>query len=112
LDLGLHEVNDVVAIVRDTAHEEAHIIFGAVIDESLEDELRITLIATGFSRPEFETPAYPWSLRPTRPISNLEETLSHQRQEVGEGELEELPPVIEHTDRRLDIPTFMRRLVR
>jgi cell division protein FtsZ len=111
LDLGLHEVNDVVAIVRDTAHEEAHIIFGAVIDESLEDELRITLIATGFSRPEFETPAYPWSIRPTRSISNLEETLAHQ-QEAREEELEELPRVIEHTDRRLEIPTFMRRLVR
>jgi len=111
VDLGLHEVNDVVAIVRDTAHEEAHIIFGAVIDESLEDELRITLIATGFSRPEFDMPTYPWSLRPTRAISALEETLA-QQQEARKEELEELPPVIEHTDRRLDIPTFMRRLVR
>lgn len=111
VDLGLHEVNDVVAIVRDTAHEEAHIIFGAVIDESLEDELRITLIATGFSRPEFDMPAYPWSLRPTRAISALEETLV-QQQEARKEELEELPPVIEHTDRRLDIPTFMRRLAR
>jgi cell division protein FtsZ len=111
LDLGLHEVSDVVAIVRDAAHEEAQIIFGAVIDESLEDELRITLIATGFSRPEFETPAYPWSLRPTRSISTLEETLAHQR-EASKEELEELPPVIEHTDRRLDVPTFMRRLGR
>jgi cell division protein FtsZ len=111
LDLGLHEVNDVVAIVRDAAHEEAQIIFGAVIDENLEDELRITLIATGFSRPEFEMPAHPWSLQPTRGISTLEETLA-QQQEASKEELEELSPVIEHTDRRLDIPTFMRRLVR
>jgi cell division protein FtsZ len=90
---------------------KAHIIFGAVIDEHLEDELRITLIATGFSRPEFEMPAYPWSLRPTRAISPLEETLTHQ-QETRQEELEELSPVIEQADRRLDIPTFMRRLVR
>jgi cell division protein FtsZ len=100
-----------VAIVRDAAHEEAQIIFGAVIDENLEDELRITLIATGFSRPEFEMPAHPWSLQPTRGISTLEETLA-QQQEASKEELEELSPVIEHTDRRLDIPTFMRRLVR
>ena len=111
LDLGLHEVNDVVAIVRDAAHEDAHIIFGAVIDEHFDDELRITLIATGFSRPEVETSAYPWSLRPTRSAASLSEVLPPQH-EVGEEELEDLSPVIEPTDRRLDIPTFVRRLVR
>ena len=51
-DMALHEIHEAAAIIRESAHEEAHIIFGAVIDEKLEDELRVTVIATGFHRPE------------------------------------------------------------
>jgi cell division protein FtsZ len=110
LDLGLHEVNDAVAIVREVAHEEAHIIFGAVIDEKLEDELRLTLIATGFSRPELETPTRVRLTPAMQPAYTVQETYQHRPPPVEEEE--KLPPVIEHTDRRLDIPTFVRRLVR
>lgn len=47
-DLGLMEVNEAAELVSSVAHEDANIIFGAVIDESLGDEVRITVIATGF----------------------------------------------------------------
>ncbi len=47
--LSLMEVNDACSIVQDAAHEDANIIFGAVIDENMEDRIRITVIATGFS---------------------------------------------------------------
>jgi cell division protein FtsZ len=47
-DLTLHEVNEAATLIQDEADEEANIIFGAVIDEALEDEVRITVIATGF----------------------------------------------------------------
>jgi cell division protein FtsZ len=47
-DLSLFEVNEAAEIIKRKAHPEANIIFGAVIDDSLTDELRITLIATGF----------------------------------------------------------------
>jgi cell division protein FtsZ len=47
-DLGLFEVNDAAEIVHQAAHESANIIFGAVIDESLTDEVRVTVIGTGF----------------------------------------------------------------
>jgi cell division protein FtsZ len=47
-NLSLFEVNEAAEIIKRKAHPEANIIFGAVIDESLSDELRITLIATGF----------------------------------------------------------------
>jgi cell division protein FtsZ len=46
-DLTLFEVNEASSIIREAAHEDANIIFGAVIDESLQDEMRITIIATG-----------------------------------------------------------------
>lgn len=47
-DLGLLEINEAAEIVQDAADPDANIIFGAVIDESLKDEIRITVIATGF----------------------------------------------------------------
>jgi cell division protein FtsZ len=47
-DLSLHEVNDAATLIQEEAHEEANIIFGAVIDEDMGDEIRITVIATGF----------------------------------------------------------------
>lgn len=50
-NLGLFEVNEAAEIIAEAADPEANIIFGAVIDESLKDELRVTVIATGFSRP-------------------------------------------------------------
>ena len=50
-DLSLMEVNEAAGIVAATADEEANIIFGADIDESMGDALRITVIATGFDQP-------------------------------------------------------------
>ncbi len=50
LDLSLHEVNEAAEIVRKMAHPEVNLIFGAVIDPELEDEIRITVIATGFDK--------------------------------------------------------------
>src|SRR5439155_1147161 len=47
-DLSLHEVKEAASLIQEEADEEANIIFGAVIDESMGDEVRITVIATGF----------------------------------------------------------------
>ncbi|MEG2353230.1 MAG: cell division protein FtsZ [Clostridium sp.] len=47
-DLGLLEISEAASIVQEAADQDANIIFGAVIDENLKDELRITVIATGF----------------------------------------------------------------
>ena len=47
-DLGLFEINEAAQLVADAAHPEANIIFGAVIDDALGDEVRITVIAAGF----------------------------------------------------------------
>src|SRR5580704_6980536 len=47
-DLGLFEVNEAAEIVQSAADKDANIIFGAVIDESMTDEVRVTVIATGF----------------------------------------------------------------
>jgi cell division protein FtsZ len=47
-DLGLFEINEAAQLVADAAHAEANIIFGAVIDDALGDEVRVTVIAAGF----------------------------------------------------------------
>ena len=49
-DMTLFEINEAAAIIKDSAHPEVNLIFGAQIDESLGDEVRITVIATGFEQ--------------------------------------------------------------
>lgn len=48
--LGIFEVNEAAAVIHDVAHPDANIIFGAVIDDAMGDELRVTVIAAGFDR--------------------------------------------------------------
>ncbi|WP_347350421.1 cell division protein FtsZ [Intrasporangium sp.] len=80
-DLGLFEINEAARLVQEAAHPEANIIFGAVIDDALGDEVRVTVIAAGFdsggpSRHEEVrgvagggrvTPPVPPALRPMTP---------------------------------------------
>jgi cell division protein FtsZ len=47
-NLGIFEINDAAKLVQDAVHPEANIIFGAVIDDTLGDEVRVTVIAAGF----------------------------------------------------------------
>ena len=53
-DIALHEIEDAASIIREAAHEDAHIIFGALADESLGEEIHVTVIATGFQHPGAE----------------------------------------------------------
>jgi len=87
-DLGLLEVNEAAEIISQAADPEANIIFGAVIDESLKDEIRVTVIATGFGEGDFAT----WGKR---------------KLQTGAGSKSETE-VKPFTD-DLDIPAFLRR---
>src|SRR5512135_76884 len=49
-DMSLFEVNEAAAIIKETSHADVNLIFGAVIDENMRDQIRITVIATGFER--------------------------------------------------------------
>ena len=49
-DLGLFEVNEAAEIIHGVAHPDANIIFGSVIDETMDEEVRVTVIAAGFER--------------------------------------------------------------
>jgi cell division protein FtsZ len=114
--MALHEIHEAAAIIRESAHEEAHIIFGAVIDEKLEDELRVTVIATGFHRPEAEMRSTAWAARPAVRAREVREARDfdepyERRQRVAPEPKEGFPPGAEISERRLDIPTFVRRML-
>ncbi|TDD05638.1 cell division protein FtsZ [Saccharopolyspora terrae] len=68
-DLGLFEINESASLVQESAHPEANIIFGTVIDDSLGDEVRVTVIAAGF---DSGTPTHK-KLEPTRVGGRSEE---------------------------------------
>jgi len=81
-DLGLFEINEAANLVATAAHEEANIIFGAVIDDALGDEVRVTVIAAGF---DGGTPKRRdlGSLRRSIALGSYEETTPAVVEDVG-----------------------------
>ena len=55
--LGLHEISEAASVVYEQAHEDANIIIGSVIDETMQDEVIVTIIATDFERPAMQQQA-------------------------------------------------------
>ena len=49
-DMSLHEVNEAASLIKSAAHPDCNVIFGAVVDESMKDQMRITVVATGFDQ--------------------------------------------------------------
>ena len=75
-DLALHEVNDASTLIQEEAHEDANIIFGAVIDESMGDEIRITVIATGFGASRAAAHPVAMTARPAAATATATATVS------------------------------------
>ena len=105
--LTLFEVNQAAALIRETTHPDVNLIFGAVIDPDMTDEIRVTVIATGFERtgmPRRVTHTNARNLE-GKPASRQLETVSVEAQVGGSG-LEFRPQSFNTED--LDIPTFLR----
>jgi cell division protein FtsZ len=116
-DLSLYEINQAASIIRETAHPDVNLIFGAVIDENMGEEIRITVIATGFehgmplvrplSRPvsqptQHEIP----SQRPVREPVSVEASAKRSTQETRESSSTVQP---DYRINDLDIPAFLRK---
>jgi cell division protein FtsZ len=84
-DMTLSEINEAASVIRSTVHPDANIIFGAVVDPAMEDEIRITVIATGF-----------------RPAS--------RRETVFPNNIVELPTrVVYQGSDDIEVPAFLRK---
>jgi len=120
-DMTLHEVNEAASLVREEAHEDANIIFGSVIDESMGDSMRVTVIATGLTdpdrirreRPEMSTdnvtPLRPPLREEASPETLMNATLPAEMEPgvrpAGVREEEFMSPFNDE----LDVPAFIRR---
>lgn len=78
-DLTLFEVNEAAAIIKDSAHPECNLIFGAHIDESMGDEIHITVIATGFERSRLEASMKEAGTLPIRQPTPIQHSTPVQR---------------------------------
>ena len=97
--MGLQEVNTAAELVQRSVDPEANIIFGTVIDESLEDEIVITVIATGFADEE---------PRPPFQRIGVDQIVS----KAWEQKINPIPASIESANgnsQDLDIPSFLRK---
>jgi cell division protein FtsZ len=109
----LNEVNEASVLIQKEAHEDANIIFGAVIDEKMEEEIRVTVIATGFGRMEERMLPH---LKKVSPISfslrdNLEVPtyLRKEKEKSKEVKPEGFDELSSHDEEEYDIPTFLRK---
>ncbi len=98
-DMGLFEVNEAAEIIGSASDQDANIIFGAVIDEAMGEQVRVTVIATGFDRATGARPAAAFALGSNR--QSEQRPAARRPSETGTGELE-LP------SDALEIPSFLR----
>ncbi len=108
--MTLFEVNQAAAIIKETAHPDVNLIFGAVLDPNMGDEIRITVIATGFERNGAV-------IRPTDRPKMAEEVNGvmrpRQAEKIERPAMTSAPTPIEFPSRvvntdDLDVPTFLR----
>ncbi len=97
-DLTLYEVNTASTIIRESADEDANIIFGAVIDENMRDEMKITVIATGFGEESV-------AVASAAAMSSM--TASPRFVQRSTDELQR--PMMQPRSDDLDVPTFIRK---
>jgi cell division protein FtsZ len=117
-NLGLYEINDAAKLVEEAVHPDANIIFGAVIDDALGDEVRVTVIAAGFDENQVHKPFTPQ-------IGRTEESphaaaVAADAQVDAEGEPTDSPALTDAfqapaafdpepvDDNELDVPDFLR----
>jgi cell division protein FtsZ len=131
-DMTLFEVNEAAAIIKETAHPDVNLIFGAVIDPHMTDDIRVTVIATGFEQPSAPSvPALPrprvqqrqpvraeveapglFQRRSERPPESAPASQPVQESALAQPVKREAPepfPLPAYDKEDLDIPAFLRR---
>jgi len=117
-NLGLYEINDAAKLVEEAVHPDANIIFGAVIDDSLGDEVRVTVIAAGFDENQQRTSVPYVVAEPESPPEEVAHTAADQPEEswllptenAPAAGIEEVPSYATESEEsdELDVPEFLR----
>ncbi len=132
-NMSLTEINDAVSIIQSEAHDDANIIFGAVIDEDMGDAVNVTVIATGFGRSESglmdktDSLLFPKSPTPSTDENKIERSVARtiipneprdsqipafirkSQREKGSRHLNVVDDFSIDGEEDLDIPTFLRK---
>jgi len=108
-DMSLFEIDEASTLIQEKAHQDAHIIFGAVVDEKMKKELRVTVIATGFEDKDAEIKNEIEKI--TRGLKpNVYDIPTHVR--LNKNNKPKVKPVNQDfmfMDEAIDTPTFLRR---
>ncbi len=106
-DMSLYEVNEAAEVIRAGAHPECNIIFGAVIDADMKDEIQLTVIATGFDRPKVKDQFDFVNSAVNGHSSQRADHRAPVREPVREPAVDYQVRTFQRDD--LDIPAFLRR---
>ena len=115
LNLGLHEVQMAASIIQSQAHRDASIILGSVIDETLGDEMQVTVIATGFVSDASATqsiPSAPAIHHVAQPVAAPTISPVPVVQAPAHAVYQSQPAVSEVSQEDLEVPTLLRKMVR
>jgi cell division protein FtsZ len=114
-NMTLSEINEATCLIQKEAHEEANIIWGMVIDQAMKEEIRVTVIATGFGKAEekgasrFKKVApISFSVRENRDLPAFMRRVK-VNERFDEVKLEPAPDFSVEDNDRFDIPTFLRK---
>ncbi len=111
LELSLNGIQDAISYIYDSSHEDVHLILGAVIDPDIGDEVRVTVIATGFSdqKEKVELPQFKkWSpIRQPLNLKGSERVLSKNLASAYGTDM--APTDIMAYEDNMDVPTFLRK---
>jgi cell division protein FtsZ len=121
-DLTLFEVNEASSIIKEVAHEDAQIIFGSVIDENMQGEIRVTVIATGFGYSKDTTTTVPLVTPAKKPrviqprpepqpvgVGAPTPAVSNGHRPPHTERFRERVSVAAVDEKNLEIPTFLRK---
>ena len=119
-DMTLFEVNEAAAIIRESADKDVNLIFGAVIDPAMQDQIRITVVATGYPeadavilQPQEQRKQDMRSVISPRPIQSggdaIESVVIRNVTEAVKEESRNVPPYLNRSRKeKLDIPPFLQ----
>jgi len=111
-DMSLYEVNEASSLIQEEADEDANIIFGTVIDPNMEDEIRITVIATGFDEMHKRKPESLGNVTRFGSVHrgmDLTTPTFIRNKKLNNGEVAVVGLGDEHENMDMQIPTFLRR---